>query len=59
VTSFETGATRSPGRVLGVLADLEGDPGIVVIRAPDEAFMLETGPTSFSGGIDAPYVRGG
>ena len=58
VTSLEAGATRSPDWVLGMLADLEGDPGIAVVRAPDEAFMLESGSASLCRGMDTPYVRG-
>ena len=59
LASFETGATRSPNWVLGMLADLEGDPGIAVVRAPYESFMLESGSTSFRRGMDTPDVRGG
>ena len=59
VISLEAGAAWSPDWVLGVLADLEGDPSIVVIRAPDESFMLESRSPSLSGGMDTPDVRGG
>ena len=59
VISLEAGAARGPDWILGVLADLEGDPGLVVVRAPDEAFMLESRTTSFSGGMDTPDIRGG
>jgi hypothetical protein len=42
VASFEAGATSCLDWVLGVLANLEGDPGVLVVSAPDTAFVLET-----------------
>ncbi len=59
LVSFEAGATRSPDKVLGMLADLEGDPRFVVVSAIDEAFMLESRSASFRRGVDTPDVRGG
>jgi hypothetical protein len=42
-----------------MLADFEGDPDFMIIRAPDSTFVLEARAPGLGGGMDPPDVWGG
>ncbi len=56
-SALEASASCDPRGVLGVLADLDSDPLVLVVDPPHDTLVLETGASCLSRGMDTPLAR--